>query len=75
MSVGDPVPEIMRFFDYEHLPDDLQRVSKPFALMARHVEDMFPPSDERAVCLRKILDAKDAAVRCRVLERTERKDG
>jgi len=69
MSADRPEgPEIMRFFAYDHLPEKLQRASKPFHLLARHIVDLYPPSAERSVCLRHLLTAKDASVRCQVME-------
>ena len=53
----------MRWFGYQHLPERLQAVSKPFCDLAAHVVDTIPPSPERTVALRKLLEAKDAAVR------------
>jgi len=55
-------PEI-KFFHYEHLPENLQEVSKPFHDLAHHIVDSLPRDAERAVALRKLLEAKDAAVR------------
>lgn len=53
---------LLRFFEYEHLPPDLQEVSKPFADLANHVA-LGPENAETTVALRKLLEAKDAAVR------------
>ncbi len=74
------MPEhIMQFFAYEHLPAHLQDVSKPFADLARaivgdergmpegtSVQFPLPRNPERTVALRKLLEAKDAAVRARL---------
>lgn len=54
---------IMQFFAYEHLPPHLQSVSKPFGELAKQIEAMVPRNPERTVALRKLLEAKDAAVR------------
>lgn len=53
---------IMQFFSYAHLPEQLQLVSKPFAQLAVQVVTL-PRNPERTVALRKLLEAKDAAVR------------
>lgn len=54
-------------FGYEHLPERLQTVSKPFFDLAMSIYGAYPHgSVERGVCLRKLLEAKDAAVRCEV---------
>lgn len=57
---------IMQFFAYEHLPAHLQEVSKPFAELALKFVEILPRSPERTVMLRKILEAKDAAVRAKL---------
>ena len=55
---------IMKYFRFEHLPPHLQAVSKPFFEIAKLIE-MLPSTDpaEKATALRKLLEAKDAAVR------------
>lgn len=54
---------IMKFFKYEHLPDRLQNISKPFCETAKWVRSTLPNNAEKSVTLRKLLEAKDAAVR------------
>lgn len=54
---------IMQFFDYSHLPHFLQVVSKPFHDLATEVVNELPRNPERTVALRKLLEAKDCAVR------------
>lgn len=54
---------IEQFFAYEHLPQLLQEVSAPFAVLAQSIIDTIPRNPERTVALRKLLEAKDAAVR------------
>lgn len=56
-------PEILQFFDYEHLPHQLQLVSKPFHDLAWEITENTDKSAEQSVALRKLLEAKDAAVR------------
>ncbi len=57
------VHKIMQFFAYAHLPTGLQDVSKLFCELAREVVDRYPDNDETLVALRKLLEAKDAAMR------------
>lgn len=57
---------ILRYFHYLHLPPFLQGASKPFCEIARHVVETLPRNAERTVALRKLLEAKDAAVRANV---------
>lgn len=68
---------ILQFFAYAHLPAHLQQVSKPFCDLAHAVVKgdnvpesgtvtfgpALPRNPERTVALRKLLEAKDAAVR------------
>lgn len=54
---------IMQFFAWDHLPEKLQFVSRPFGELAWVVIGTLPRNPERTVALRKLLEAKDAAVR------------
>ena len=54
---------ILQFFEYSHLPAPLGMVSKPFGELAHQLVDKLPRNPERTVALRKLLEAKDAAVR------------
>lgn len=54
---------MMQFFAYAHLPDHLKAVSQHFHELARRIVLTMPRNPERAVALRKILEAKDAACR------------
>jgi hypothetical protein len=57
---------IEQFFAHEHLPPHLAEVSKPFADLAALIVATLPRNPERTVALRKLLEAKDAAVRARL---------
>lgn len=73
----EPTEHILQFFKYEHLPPHLADVSKPFADLAHAIVlgdnvpeagtvtigNPLPRNPERTVELRKLLEAKDAAVR------------
>jgi hypothetical protein len=54
---------MLKFFGYEHLRPELQMVALPFHVLAQHVAEFVPAGPERTVALRKLLEAKDAAVR------------
>lgn len=68
---------ILQFFAYGHLPPHLAMVSKPFCDLAHAIVmgdnvpeagtitigSALPRNPERTVALRKLLEAKDAAVR------------
>ena len=54
---------IMKYFEYEHLPEHLQAVSRPFCELARTVEENYPHNPEKSAGLRKLLESKDCIVR------------
>lgn len=54
---------ILKYFEYNHLPERLQKVSQPFASLAYTTVKTLPKCAETSVALRKLLEAKDAAVR------------
>ncbi|GMV44371.1 MAG: hypothetical protein AMXMBFR64_60870 [Myxococcales bacterium] len=54
---------MLQWFEYAHLPSKLQDVSKPFAELAIRIVATLPRNPERTVALRKLLEAKDCAVR------------
>lgn len=54
---------IHQFFAYAHLPPHLAECSKYFATLADMIIENIPRNPERTVALRKLLEAKDAAVR------------
>ena len=61
--IAKSVEPILQFFAYTHLPQHLQDVSKPFCDLAFRINTDVPRNPERTVALRKLLEAKDAAVR------------
>lgn len=54
---------ILKHFRYDHLPEHLQEISKPFGELAAEVADRGGDMAEATTALRKLLEAKDAAVR------------
>jgi hypothetical protein len=54
---------ILKFFEFEHLPEPLRKISEPFGMLAHAMATILPRNAERSVALRKLLEAKDAAVR------------
>jgi hypothetical protein len=53
---------LMQFFAYNHLPEHLQAISKPFGDLAQKINEL-PDNPEKTTALRKLLEAKDCAVR------------
>lgn len=56
------------WFGYDHLSEGPRETSKRFAVLADWIGDHLTPGPERTVALRKLLEAKDAAVRATVVE-------
>lgn len=57
------IQHVLKFFSYAHLPPHLQEISKDFCQLAMKTAERSPQSQETTVALRKLLEAKDAAVR------------
>lgn len=64
---------MMKHFRYDHLPPDLQAVSRQFHDLAEWLLKLNPITDprEQQVAVRKLLEAKDAAVRSVVPEKVD----
>lgn len=55
---------ILRYFEHEHLTDGpLRATSAKFHAFATEVDETLPDGPEKSTALRKLLEAKDAAVR------------
>lgn len=63
-TAAEIIDPILRYFRFEHLPEHLQTVSRPFHDLAHTIVHGLPRNPERTVALRKLLEAKDCAVRC-----------
>lgn len=57
---------MQQFFAYEHLPEHLKTISMQFASVAEWIARELPRNPERTVALRKLLEAKDCAVRAKL---------
>ena len=62
---------LLQFFAYAHLPAPLQAVSKPFCELAQQLVTSLPRNPERTTALRKLLEAKDCAVRALIAKEPE----
>lgn len=60
------IQHVLQFFDYKHLPPHLAQASAEFEVLAVQIAHRAPDSPETTVALRKLLEAKDAAVRAAV---------
>jgi ferritin-like protein len=57
---------ILQFFEYDHLSEAMQQVSRPFCDLANIMHTRLPNNAETTTCLRKLLEAKDCAVRASI---------
>lgn len=62
----DQMYPILRFFNNDHLPSPLREISEPFKVMAWDMVRNLPYCPETSAGLRKLLEAKDCAVRAGV---------
>lgn len=60
---GDPCCAMLRFFEFEHLPEHLQIMSARFSALAHLVHEDTPAGPEKTMGMRKLLEAKDCMVR------------
>lgn len=58
--------DILKHFEFAHLPSHLQQVSRPIGEMARRFDADLPDSAEKSAGLRKLLEAKDCLVRAKL---------
>lgn len=69
MDKNDPKngERMVKWFDYEHLnSEQLRDMSRNFQVLAHAIIHGVEPGPERTVALRKLLEAKDAAIRALV---------
>lgn len=57
---------ILQFFAYQHLPPHLRPISQLFGGLVEELVLTLPRNPERSAALRKLLEAKDAAVRAAI---------
>jgi len=57
---------LLQFFEYKHLPPRLQMISAPFHDMAHNLCNTIERNPERTMALRKLIEAKDCAVRAAI---------
>ena len=66
MENRESVDRMLKWFCYDHLPQELQTVSSHFHQLADLICTVVEPGPERTVALRKLLESKDAAVRAKL---------
>lgn len=61
--------EAMQFFEYKHLPHDLQAPSKLIHDCVQKMLEAVPDNEQREHGLMKILEAKDCFVRAMLMDK------
>ncbi|MHB0966037.1 MAG: hypothetical protein ACYC36_06225 [Bellilinea sp.] len=61
----------IQYFTYDHLPLQLQKIAKPIAELALHMEDTLPDGPEKSAGMRKLLEAKDCFVRANIVTKQQ----
>ena len=64
---------LMRWFEHDHLSEDLSEVSAACEKLAEDMDDRLDESAEKTTGLRKLMEAKDCFVRA-AIETGENKD-
>lgn len=59
---------ILQFFEFANLPASTMEIVRPFCVLAHNITESLPRNPERTSALRKLLEAKDAAVRARLFK-------
>jgi hypothetical protein len=54
---------LIQFFENKHLPDTLRPTAQIFKDLALGLDAILPENPEKTTALRKLLEAKDCAVR------------
>lgn len=62
---------MLRWFDCDHLPADLQAVAAPIRDLAHQLDDALPESAEKTAGFRKLVEAKDCLVRSAIEARPQ----
>ena len=61
----------IQYFAYDHLPMQLQKISKPCFDLAHQMEETLPDGPEKSAGMRKLLEAKDCFVWAFIVTKAE----
>lgn len=60
---------LLQFFGFKHLPEGkMQETSQLFHDLAHKLEESLPNNPEKTAAMRKLLEAKDCAVRAHIFK-------
>lgn len=63
LTIASGQDPVIQFFGVAHLQPAMRAISRPFAEQALRMFDTLPRNPERTVAFRKLIEAKDCAVR------------
>jgi len=66
MDRKSPIERLLLYFEFAHLPQHLQTISKPLCDLAHQMAESLPMDPETTMGLRKLLEAKDCFVRAKL---------
>jgi len=58
---------LTQFFEFRNLQTEQQTIAQPFAMLVQNILEL-PDNPERTTCLRKILEARDCALRAKIFK-------
>lgn len=61
---------LAQFFEFRNLPTEQQTIAQPFAMLVQNILEL-PDNPERTMALRKLLEARDCALRAKQFKVTE----
>lgn len=64
--------DFLQFFQNENMRPELRTVVVPFEALAKQMLAELPDNDQRTLALQRLLEAKDAAVRAKLLPHSVR---
>lgn len=70
-KIWDPKRLALRWFEYDHLPEDLQEIAHPIRDLAHMLYDVLGEGAEKSAGFRKLLEAKDCLIRQAIDDRPE----
>ncbi len=60
---------LLQFFKFDHLADErLRAISERFQTLAIRLDQYLPDNQEKCMALRKLLEAKDCAIRAEIFQ-------
>lgn len=62
---------LRQYFGWEHLPEHMQAISRPFGELAAFMDDLLPDNHQKDQMMHLLIQAKDCAVRAKIHKKSE----